>query len=136
MSVKKEQAEKHRIYYCTFTCHKWLNLFEITKLHDHIYAWFDLMERQYRNQILGYVIMPNHLHLLLFVNEQSKTINQLIGNGKRFMPYYIHRNPVSGKWNLAESVIDYPHSSARFYETGEHSTYQVTAYSEAGVYEN
>lgn len=29
---------------------------------------------------------------------------------------YIHHNPVSGKWNLAETFIDYEHSSAGFYE--------------------
>lgn len=48
----------------------------------------------------------------------------------------MHRNPVSGKWNLAETFTDYPHSSARFYETGEHSEYNgVTSYFQAGVYE-
>ncbi|MBI4947617.1 MAG: hypothetical protein HY840_14600 [Bacteroidetes bacterium] len=73
MSVKKEQTEKHRIYYCTFTCYKWLNLFEITKLQDHIYALFDLMQQKYNNQILGYVIMPNHLHVLIFVNVYKVT---------------------------------------------------------------
>jgi REP element-mobilizing transposase RayT len=31
---------------------------------------------------------------------------------------YIHYNPVSGKWNLAKNYLDYPYSSARFYETG------------------
>ncbi len=29
---------------------------------------------------------------------------------------YIHHNPISGKWNLAESFIEYPYSSASFYE--------------------
>ncbi len=29
---------------------------------------------------------------------------------------YIHTNPVAGKWNLAETFIDYEHSSASFYE--------------------
>jgi len=192
MSVKKEQVEKHRIYYCTFTCYKWLHLFEITKLYDHIYSWFDLMKKEYGNQVLAYVVMPNHLHVMIFVNENSKSINQLMGNGKRFMAYeivkrlteqkqeqllnelregvdinelmknkhhqvfepsfdckvclnekfirqkinYMHRNPLSGKWNLAETIIDYPHSSARFYETSEHSTYNVTSYYDAGVYED
>ncbi|RKD12388.1 hypothetical protein BCY91_12115 [Pelobium manganitolerans] len=28
---------------------------------------------------------------------------------------YIHNNPVSGKWNLAQSYIEYKHSSAGFY---------------------
>ena len=29
---------------------------------------------------------------------------------------YIHHNPVSGKWNLADVFIDYQHSSVCFYE--------------------
>ena len=30
---------------------------------------------------------------------------------------YIHHNPTTGKWNLADNFIEYEHSSARFYET-------------------
>jgi hypothetical protein len=48
----------------------------------------------------------------------------------------MHRNPLTGKWNLAETMIDYPHSSARFYETGEHAAYKVAGCHEAGVYED
>ena len=29
---------------------------------------------------------------------------------------YIHNNPVSGKWNLASSFLEYTYSSASFYE--------------------
>ncbi len=32
---------------------------------------------------------------------------------------YIHFNPVSGKWQLSKSDLDYYYSSARFYETGK-----------------
>ncbi len=31
---------------------------------------------------------------------------------------YIHYNPVSGKWNLTDSYLDYPHSSAKWYDEG------------------
>ena len=31
---------------------------------------------------------------------------------------YIHHNPVTGKWQLAENFLDYTHSSASFYEDG------------------
>ena len=41
---------------------------------------------------------------------------------------YIHHNPVSGKWNLANDYLSYPHSSARYYETGIHGPYVVTDY--------
>jgi putative transposase len=32
---------------------------------------------------------------------------------------YIHLNPVRGKWHLVDDYIDYEHSSASFYVTGE-----------------
>jgi REP element-mobilizing transposase RayT len=42
---------------------------------------------------------------------------------------YIHYNPVSGKWELAATYLDYPHSSARFYECNErHSEVNIVHY--------
>jgi len=172
MTIKKTQEETHLIYYCTFTCADWLPLFEITDFYCEIYSWFNLLRRN-GNQIIGFVIMPNHLHVLICVKEQS--INKILANGKRFMAYeiikrlqnaandevinqlslkvteeerkrakkhrvfevssdikpcyhkwfliqkldYMHRNPVSGKWNLAPTYVDYIHSSAGFYELNE-----------------
>ena len=37
----------------------------------------------------GYVIMPNHLHLLLHFAGGIQSLNTIIGNGKRFMAYDI-----------------------------------------------
>ncbi len=39
---------------------------------------------------------------------------------------YLHNNPCSGKWKLAEDITKYEHSSARFYITGRHAAYKVT----------
>jgi REP element-mobilizing transposase RayT len=42
---------------------------------------------------------------------------------------YIHRNPVSGKWNLSKEFTDYPHSSASFYVDEKlHEVMPVTDY--------
>ena len=41
---------------------------------------------------------------------------------------YMHRNPVTGKWHLAEDFADYHHSSAKYYETGVQGIYHVTDY--------
>jgi REP element-mobilizing transposase RayT len=121
--------------------------------------------------------MPNHLHLIVYTRNSERTINKIIGSGKRFMAYeiverleksgrddllklmsdavvpserqrnkkhevfedsfdckeivtekfirqklnYIHKNPVSGKWKLAEHYLEYVYSSARFYDLGEKS---------------
>ena len=43
---------------------------------------------------------------------------------------YIHENPCIGKWELVESAVDYQHSSAKFYITGEQGIYLVTNHTE------
>ena len=88
MSVKTNHPEINTTYFVTFTCYKWLPLIEKTNLYDDIYSWFDLLKKE-ENHILGYVIMPNHLHVLIKLSQHSETINRLIAEGKRFRAYEI-----------------------------------------------
>ncbi len=39
---------------------------------------------------------------------------------------YIHNSPCSGEWKLKENPIDYLHSSAKYYITGEQGIYLIT----------
>ena len=169
----QHSLQSNSIYFITFTCHKWRNLFSITNAYNAVYKWFDsLYEKKCR--VIGYVIMPNHVHVLLYFPEMLKSLNIIIGNAKRFMAYeiikrleadknfilledmhhsvkkgeqkkgqrhkvfadsfdakacysnefvyqkleYIHKNPVSKKWQLAKDYTEYLHSSAAFYEKG------------------
>ena len=41
---------------------------------------------------------------------------------------YMHGNPCKDKWNLACSPVEYLHSSAKYYLTGEQGIYAVTYY--------
>jgi REP element-mobilizing transposase RayT len=87
MSVRKEITEYSGIYFITFTCCRWLPLFEICNGYDSVYKWFDYLKKK-GHYITGYIIMPNHVHALLaFRNTQGQSINAIIGNGKRFMAY-------------------------------------------------
>jgi REP element-mobilizing transposase RayT len=188
MAVKFTQAENEQIYFCSFTCLDWMPLFEITDLYDKIYKWLSLLLER-NHQIVGFVIMPNHLHLLIYFNDPTSNINTVLANGKRFLAYeivkrlnvlgrvdiltylseqvseeerkrkkkhrvfqpssdikpcytsqfilqkleYIHKNPVTGKWNLANSFVEYPHSSAAFYELNIHYPYvAITHYMDVG----
>ena len=110
MAVKRTHKEVNTSYFFTFTCFKWLPLFEKTDLFDDIYKWFDLLKKE-ENFILGYVIMPDHLHALKFIKQKLN---------------YMHNNPV--KAGLVMNACDYIHSSAKFYETGEQGIYEVTNY--------
>jgi len=80
--------ERSGIYFITFTCYKWLHLIEITKAYDEVYKFLGILN-QNGHQVLGYVIMPNHLHLLIYFNKQQQSLNTIIGNGKRFIGYEI-----------------------------------------------
>jgi hypothetical protein len=41
---------------------------------------------------------------------------------------YMHGNPCKGVWQLVSSQVDYGHSSAKFYTTGEQGLYPITNY--------
>jgi REP element-mobilizing transposase RayT len=179
MSIHRTLPEKSAIYFVTFTCFQWLPLIDETSCYEYFNKWFEYLTTQ-KAYLLGYVIMPNHFHGLIYVDENSEnTINQFVANGKRFIAYeiirklkeqthhniltklesglsrrqiergskyavfissfdgklcfdremvetklnYIHKNPVKGKWRLADDWVYYPYSSAGFYELGESNSY-------------
>ena len=81
------KINKEGIYFITFTCYGWLPLIELTQGYDVVYNFFRVLKSQLRT-VLAYVIMPNHLHFLLHYSG-GKSLNTVIGNGKRFMAYEI-----------------------------------------------
>ena len=72
----------------TFTCFKWLPLIGLTNGYDLVYKWFDYLKTK-DHFVTGCVVMPNHLHALIYFSATEKTINKIIGDDKRFMAYEI-----------------------------------------------
>jgi hypothetical protein len=56
--------------------------------YNTVYKWFDHLHKN-NIYVTGYVIMPNHVHVLLYFRQMPKTLNTIIGNAKRFMAYEI-----------------------------------------------
>lgn len=63
-------------------------LIEITNSYDIIYNWFNIL-KQNTIEIVAFVIMPNHLHCIIYFPNEYFDLNKIIGNGKRFMAYEI-----------------------------------------------
>ena len=76
------------IYFITFTCFRWQPLIQLTSGYDLVYNWFDVLSWK-GHAITGYVIMLNHLHILLYYSGRGSSLNTVVGNGKRFMAYAI-----------------------------------------------
>jgi len=88
MPIKQTTPCNDGIYFITFTCYKWMPLIELTNSYDLVYKWFDYLKTK-GHYITGYVIMPNHVHALIGFQNTGKSINKIVGDGKRFMAYEI-----------------------------------------------
>ena len=88
MAIKWQHDDITTMYFCTFTCYQWLPLIEIVKGYDMVYKWFDHLREQGYG-IAAYVIMPNHLHTILYFPTAGFDLNKIIGNAKRFIAYEI-----------------------------------------------
>ena len=88
MAVKYKHSEEFTTYFVTFTCYKWISLFEITNSYDIVYNWFNILKAG-GIDIVGYVIMPNHVHTIIHFPSPGYNLNKIIGNAKRFMAYEI-----------------------------------------------
>ena len=86
MSVKYKHSDVYSMYFCTFTCYEWMHLFELTNSYDLVYDWFNILKKD-KIEVIGYVIMPNHVHCILYFPEAGFNLNKILSNGKRFMAY-------------------------------------------------
>lgn len=104
MPVRRDIPYSGGLFFITFTCHKWLLLIEQTNSYDLVYNWFDYLKKQ-NHRIAGYVIMPNHIHVLIDFATSAKKINTIIGDGKRFMAYeLISRLEKAGNTDLLQQL--------------------------------
>src|SRR5258705_13993575 len=53
--------------------------------YDMVYKWFGHLKTQ-KHFSTAFVIMPNHLHVILYFPEAGFNLNKIISNAKRFMP--------------------------------------------------
>lgn len=78
----------HGVFFITFTCYRWLHILEHAHAYDVVYNWFDYLKLK-GHYLNAYVLMPNHVHAIISFISDSKSLNTVIGNGKRFMAYGI-----------------------------------------------
>ena len=102
MSVRKQIPDSEGVYFITFTCYNWLPLFESVDAYNEVYKQFDMLKSE-GHYIVGYVIMPNHVHALIAFKRTVKNINRRIGTMKRFLAYeLVHRLDKAGKTDILQ----------------------------------
>jgi putative transposase len=141
----KRYQETRDLHFITFSCYRRLPLLACPEAKRQFEISLEQARWQYRFCVTGYVIMPEHVHLLISEPERAplaralqalkqSVARRLIGETKHFWQAryydfnvwsrekrieklrYLHRNPV--KRGLVEKPEDWPWSSFRHYATG------------------
>jgi REP element-mobilizing transposase RayT len=123
MSVRLTQTnEGGEVYFITFTCYRWKALLAQTNAYDAVYKWFDYLSGK-GAAIIGYVIMPNHLHGLVYLSSSFKTPNAVVGNAKRFLSYEIIKRLERGS---AEPLLQELHAAVKKREAKKGQIHRVS----------
>jgi putative transposase len=144
--------ESGQSHFVTFSCYHRRPLFSAAPPKRIFEAALERIRRSFRLCVYGYVVMPEHVHLLLSEPERGtlaealKSLKQgvsrrLIGDAEHFWQKryyhfnirnhrqfveklrYIHRNPV--KRGLCERADDWEWSSYRAYATGDEGRVEI-----------
>lgn len=132
MAIKWKHEDCFTMYFCTFTCYKWLHLFEIINGYDLVYKWFDVLKSN-GHEVTGFVVMPNHLHVILYFPATGYRLNQIISNAKRFMAYeMIKRLEKLGR----NDVLEYLHGAVTKKESNKGQLHRVfeASFDAKGIY--
>ena len=59
----------------TTTCYKWYHLLEMDSCKKTLSDSINFVNAKYTTATLGYVIMPNHLHIILYFKKGNQLSN-------------------------------------------------------------
>ena len=148
----KRYQQSRQLHFVTFSCYRREPLLDSAGSKDLFERALERARRGYRFYVAGYVVMPEHVHLLLSEPERGtlagalqamkqSVARRLIGDRRHFWQAryydfnvwsekkrveklrYIHRNPVTR--GLVERAEDWAWSSFRHYLTGEESVVEI-----------
>ena len=149
--LKRDQQARH-LHFVTFSCYRRQPLLATARAKRLFEVALEQARRQYGFYVTGYVVMPEHVHLLVSEPERGtlaralqavkqSVARRLIAGRAHFWQAryydfnvwtkrkrieklrYMHRNPV--KRGLVDKPEDWPWSSFRHYLTGEEGAVEI-----------
>jgi putative transposase len=137
-------------HFLTFSCYHRQKHFNTTAARDRFEASLETIRKRYDFLVLGYVVMPEHIHLLVsepklaILAKAIQALKLSVSVQQKSHPFwqaryhdfnvfterkfveklrYTHRNPV--KRGLVAKPEDWPWSSFRHYALGETGTVEI-----------
>jgi putative transposase len=154
--LKRFQQTKD-IHFLTFSCHDRLPYLATVVVCDLFEQTLEQMRRRYVFHVFGYVIMPEHVHMLVsepgrgLLDRAIQALKTSVSKQSDPRPFwlaryydfnvhseekrveklkYIHRNPVTR--GLVKRAEDWKWSSFQHYQTGEVGSVEIESFWTAG----
>ena len=91
-------------FFVTTTCVHWYHLLEADSCKQIISDSFNFLNKKYNSALLGYVIMPNHIHLIIYF-KQINRLSDWMRDLKKFTSTMIRQEiEKSGNYELLERL--------------------------------
>jgi putative transposase len=71
----RNQFLEEDCFFVTTTCYKWYHLLEMDSCKQIVSDSINFLNAKYMTATLGYVIMPNHLHIILYFKKGNQLSN-------------------------------------------------------------
>jgi len=100
----RDLFKEERCFFVTTVCRDKKSLIELSNSYEDIKQSLKFVCKKYEVSILGYVIKPNHLHLILFFKKDNE-VSSLMRDFKKFISSRIRMSLESkGHLKLVESL--------------------------------
>jgi putative transposase len=100
----KRYYDQRHLHFITFSCYRRLQLLGPPPRRDALLRMIEATRKRYRFAVLGYVVMPEHVHLLISlpeVGDPSKVVKSI---KQRSAARFLRRRPES---RLFDDAVDH-----------------------------
>ena len=105
--------QEESCFFVTTTFNQWLHLM---RNHDYYVLVADSLNfvcKKYQTDLLGYVIMPNHVHLILYFTDKNR-LSDLMRDFKKFTSGEIRRKLEAEQEQLLIAKLSFEHREQKF----------------------
>ncbi|MCH8903200.1 MAG: transposase [Bacteroidetes bacterium] len=103
----------YNCFFVTTTCYKKLNLLNISNHFNILYDSILFVSKKFKSDIVAYVFMHNHIHLVVFFHEKM-SLSEYMRDLKKYTAFMIRRSLTSLKEDEILKAIRYEDRTQKF----------------------
>jgi putative transposase len=109
----RSRLTDYSCFFITTTCNNWLNLLQSEKYFSLLYDSLNFVNKKYNAQIVAYVFMPNHIHLIIYFHKENH-LSAYMRDFKKFTSVQIRTLIESDRQDILLDQLRYSKREQKF----------------------